>query len=432
MTSRRMTVLAALVVGLGASLAVPAAASAPPLKTPFEASNGKAWTTLPEEAAFLGKVAAGSRRVKIDQIGSTVQGRPLQLVQIAEPGPRPAPAVAAGSVVLFICSQHGDEPAGREGCLSRIRDLAFSRDAEIVRMLRSTTVLFLPTANPDGRVADTRGNADGVDINRDHIALATPEARAMAKVFKDYKPDVVHDLHEYGTTPPYYNKDVTWLWPRNLNVADRVHDESEKLSRDYAKVAVESAGHTSGVYGIWTDPNTGEPIKQTAGDGQERILRNTSGLKHAVGMLLESAVDPKNDAEKADPVLNARRRVHSHLVSVNGTLKMARERRAQIELATTLSRNLEPFKRKPIYFGGADNQPAKPEEVLSTPPCGYRLTAPQFQQVRQTLELHDVHSWSVGDAPFVPLAQQARGLIPLLLDAKGQYRITTAERVGTC
>ncbi|MFB9909118.1 M14 family metallopeptidase [Allokutzneria oryzae] len=432
MTSRRMAVLAALVVGLGASLASPAAAAAQPPRTPFEASHGAAWTTLPEEAAFLDEVAKGSRRVKIDRIGSTVQGRPLQLVQIAEPGPRPAPVVAAGSVVLFICSQHGDEPAGREGCLSKIRDLAFSRDADVVRMLRTTTVLFVPTANPDGRVADTRGNANGVDINRDHLALATPEARATAKVFKDYKPDVVHDLHEYGTTPPYYDKDVTWLWPRNLNVADRVHDESEKLSRDYARVAVESAGHTSGVYGIWTDPNTGEPIKQTAGDGQERILRNTSGLKHAVGMLLESAVDPKDAAEKADPALNARRRVNAHLVSVDSTLKMARERRTQIELATTFSRNLEPFKREPIYFGGADNQAPKPDEVLTQPPCGYRLTAQQFQQVRDKLELHDVHSWSVGDGRFVPLAQQARSLVPLLLDARGQYRITTAEPVSTC
>ncbi|GAA4018577.1 hypothetical protein GCM10022247_47730 [Allokutzneria multivorans] len=294
---------------------------------------------MPEEAAFLGKVAAGSRRVKIDQIGSTVQGRPIQLVQIAEPGPRPAPATAAGSVVLFICSQHGDEPAGREGCLSRIRDLAFSRDAEIVRMLRATTAVFVPTANPDGRVADTRGNANGVDINRDHIALETPEARATAKVFKDYKPDIVHDLHEDGTTPPYYEKDVTWLWPRNLNVADRVHDESEKLSC---------------------------------------------------------------------------------------------ERRVQIELATTFSRNLEPLKRKLVYFGGADNQAPKPEEVLNQPPCGYRLTSAQFAQVQQKLELHDVHSWSTGGGRFVPLAQQARGLIPLLLDAKGQYKITTAERVSTC
>ncbi|WP_249044587.1 M14 family zinc carboxypeptidase, partial [Crossiella equi] len=272
------------------------AAPAPP-RTGFETTGGARWTGLDEEQAFLAAVDRASGHTSRTRIGTTVQGRPLDLVRI---GSRYAPLTE-----LFICSQHGDEPSGREGCLGKLRDLAFAKPD------RRVQYLFVPTANPDGRAADTRGNANGVDINRDHLLLATPEARAIAAVIRDERPHVIHDLHEYGATPRFYDKDVTYLWSRNLNVHDAVHHESETLSTRYAKPHVEKTGQNTGVYGIWTDPETGAPIRQVAGDGQERILRNTSGLKHAAGLLLETKVDPKDAAEQADPALNRRRRAPS-------------------------------------------------------------------------------------------------------------------------
>lgn len=403
------------------ALAQPAAS---PPRTGFELTNGARWTTIEEEHAFLSAVDHGSRRMRMEQVGTTVQGRPMHLVRLGEP----APATRA-TVVLFLCTQHGDEPAGREGCLTTIRDLAYSSDPATVRVLRRTTLLFVPTANPDGRVADTRGNADGVDINRDHIALATPEGRTMARLIRDFRPDGVHDLHEFGPTPPFYDKDFLWLWPRNLNVDKRVHDESETLSRDFVRVAVEGDGHTSGVYGIWVDPATGEPIRQVAGDGQERILRNTAGLKHALGLLVESNTDP-NPGE--DAAAAARRRVRTHLLGVQATLRLVTERRAQVEAATTLSRLTAPVKRGPIYFGGADNQAPDPAKVEPNPPCGYRLTTAQFTQVRDALALHGVHSVPTGGGRLVPLAQQARPLIPLLLDARADFELTAGAVSPDC
>ncbi|HET9143215.1 M14 family metallocarboxypeptidase [Actinophytocola sp.] len=425
---RTLLTSAAVVAGL---VAVPAAlgpagaaAEAVP-RTGFEESGGARWTTIEEEHAFLAAVDRSSRRMSMTQVGTTLQGRPLHLVRLGDPAP-----ARHSMVALFLCSQHGDEPAGREACLIRIRDFAFSDDAAVRRLLRTTTLLFVPTANPDGRVANTRGNAEGVDINRDHIALATPEGRAIATVFRDFRPDVVHDLHEFGPTPPFYDKDLLWLWPRNLNVDPRVHDESESLSRDFVRVAVESEGHTSGVYGIWVDPVTGEPIRQVAGDGQERILRNTSGLKHALGLLVESNVDP-NPGE--DAVAAANRRVRTHLLGVQGTLRMVTERRAQVELATTLSRLTAPFNRGPIYFGGADNQPPDPARVEPNPPCGYRLTAEQFTQVRETLALHDVRSVrTVDGGRLVPMFQPARPLIPLLLDPRADFEIVAGVASPNC
>lgn len=387
--------LIALLAAASLLVPVPAQAAPEPPRTGFELTGN--WTTEAEEQAYLR--ATG---LPVSTIGTTAQGRPVQLVRVG--------SSSARTVVLFICSQHGDEPAGREACLIRMRSLPRSS---------SVTYLFVPNANPDGRVLDTRGNSDGIDINRDHLLLRSAEARAMASVIRDWKPDVIHDLHEFGPSEPFYVKDVLWLWPRNLNVAPAVHDLSETLSRSYIRPSVEAAGRTSGVYGILVDPETGEPVGQIAGDHQERILRNTGGLKHGMGLLVETNVD-------GTPTY----RVDSHLKALDGTQSFVRDRRAAIEAANAASRAV---RSGPVYFGGADNQAPDPSDVLATPPCGYVLTGAQYRDVSDELALHGIKSQYLrGGDRIVPLKQEARALIPLLLDARADGPLLNAQPVAQC
>ena len=404
------------------------------LQTPFEQSNGARWTTVDEGERFWRRLDRSTDRVEVDRIGNTNQGRPLQLVQVGSPAPRSVDEAADGSVLMFNCSIHGDEPSGREACMQLARDLAASDYPPVQWLLRHTTVLFL-NANPDGWAADTRENANGIDINRDFMKVETPEGEAVTTTIRDWRPDVLNDLHEYGPRQ-FYDTDLLHLWPRNRNVDSAVHRLAKRMNNGYSAPLVESLGYSSGIYGVFV--KNGEPFLQVAGDGQARILRNYSGLQHTVGMLSETANEPLTPEEEADPALLNRRRVEVNYTSAVGSVQMITENRRRIARQTTKAAQRATTQGATqsgvVYFGGQDSMlPTSSDEVDPTPMCGYQLDREQFMSLRRTMRFHGITWERTPDrGALVSLAQPDQPLIPLLFDGRSQYRLTEATQLDDC
>ena len=420
----------------------PGATAADPPRTGFEERNGTSWTTHEEEVAFLAAVDAGSPRASVEVIGTTEQDRPLHLVRLGAPAPRTAAQARAQPVELHICTQHGNEPAGREACLTMLRDLAFSTDPEVVAQLGKQTTLFIPTANPDGRAANDRENSEGTDVNRDHLNLTSLEAQAMARVIRDWQPDIAIDHHEYGPSEPLlYDDEVLYLWPRNLNVDDQVHDLGVAFSKEVLAPCLAEAGFTSDEYGIRAVGST--DVEQTAGGGDEGILRNAAGLRHAVGILVESATLPNvtNGPGELPPGAVELRRVASQVSVIRCTLGYMSAEGAALTAATAgapVRKTAEGRAQKtPVYLAGQDEDTTVrangDAEVAIEPPCAYDLTAAQLSEVGQVLDLHGIVAEPRAGGARVSMAQPAEPVIPLLLDARNEDRAETdGTVVATC
>jgi hypothetical protein len=63
------------------------------------------------------------------------------------------------------------------------------------RPVPDATVWIVPTLNPDGYVAFTRENANGVNLNRDGLAETQPETRAFFALLDAVHPDLVVHGH---------------------------------------------------------------------------------------------------------------------------------------------------------------------------------------------------------------------------------------------
>jgi hypothetical protein len=300
--------------------------------TPAFEAGRTAFTSNDELGAILHGLARGAAigengsEISVIPLGVSQLGAPIEALAFTRPAPPGSVAgtaiVAAGTprrpTVVIMAAQHGDEPAGTEALIVVAQELAAGR---IGGVLDRVDVILLPRANPDGAAAFKRAAADGTDLDRDHLLLKTPEARAIAELLASFAPLVVLDLHEYPVGGAFTTKfggvqrfDALLQYATTANQAPFVTKAAEEWFRQPLLASLRSAGLSVD----WYATVSAEPGDRTLtmGSVAPQVARNASGLRNAVSLLVETRGGGLGRVD-------LKRRVQSQVVAVNSVLASA-------------------------------------------------------------------------------------------------------------
>ena len=218
--------------------------------------NGDRFTPQRLMMRYIERIAAATKRVKVDTVSHTFEGREMLIItvsseanmarlteiqrdakRIADPRGAGAGEVDAAvkrmpAIVWLAHSVHGGEASGAEAGLALLYQLAAGTDAETMMALDSTVVLIDPYENADGRERFTHdlermtssigiasdpqalnnaGSWPGprtshyyFDLNGDWFTQSHPESKGRVRTFLQWMPQVAIDLHEQGSSSSFY------------------------------------------------------------------------------------------------------------------------------------------------------------------------------------------------------------------------------------
>ena len=142
--------------------------------------------------------AQGSGLCQIDDLGSTAQGRDINLLTIGH-------QAASDLKIWIIARQHPGESMAEwfaEGLLSRLLD---HQDPTARALLDCATFYIVPNMNPDGAaLGNQRTNAAGADLNREWQNPSperSPEVYAVRQKMHETGVDLFLDIHGEEALP---------------------------------------------------------------------------------------------------------------------------------------------------------------------------------------------------------------------------------------
>ncbi len=255
------------------------------IPTPFEVLGyniGDRFVEWSDVLRYMDAIDEASQKVSVKKFGRTWEGR--QYIQVAvtseqnqqrledirqehlaltDTGQSKSLDIENMPVIVdLMASIHGNEPSGASAAVLLAYYYAATTDEDIVRMLDNTVVLITPGQNPDGinRFASWtndktslhhssdnlsyetnypwpsgRSNKYWMDCNRDWLSVQQPEGRNCVRMYLEWMPDVVLDMHEQSTTrsgfyfsPGDKNRTHKLIPAENQELTQKIADNTAK------------------------------------------------------------------------------------------------------------------------------------------------------------------------------------------------------------
>jgi hypothetical protein len=284
------------------SFGAPAFAQSPHITPPaeqfgFEPGTDRKLADWTELTAYYQKLASQSDRVRYQELGKTMEGRPFVMLTVSAPenlarlseykdivnrlsDPRKtSPEEARGliargkTVVIITFNIHSTEIASSQTAAAFSYRMASSGDPDVLTTLQNTILLLVPSQNPDGEqlVVDwykkTLGTPAegsnppvlyakyvGHDDNRDWVGLTQLETQHTARVINEWHPQILYDLHQQGANAPRIYL-PPWVDPIDPNVDPLLVSSMNALGMRTAH-DIASSGKSGvlvhGVYDFWS------------------------------------------------------------------------------------------------------------------------------------------------------------------------------------
>ena len=296
-------------------LAFPLFVSSQETASPVERSGFSKITSYDELKSYVHQLDQESDLLKVEIIGQSVESRNLYALMFSSS--RFGKDKTKIKVLIFA-QQHGNEQSGKEGALLLAAELLKPGNRYL---FDNIDFALVPQVNPDGSEANKRRNANGADLNRNHLILTEPEVIALHNFFDKYLFDVSMDVHEYSPYSEEWvkygyrkNADVTAGATTNLNVSEKIRELSNENYLPYILKYLNDRKFSSFVYCPGGPPEV-DYIRHSTFDINDG--RQSLGIQNTFSFIQEGMNG------KDDYLDDLKRRAEGQMTGMRGLLEYA-------------------------------------------------------------------------------------------------------------